>query len=67
MLQAGSLGLYSLQGPWIFQFRSSFQPYSGPGVSWQSNRNEYQETSWGNGRSAGAKADNLTAISELIV
>jgi hypothetical protein len=30
------------------------------------NRNEYQESSWGKGRRA-RKADNLTAISELIV
>jgi uncharacterized FlgJ-related protein len=37
-----------------------------PGVDSVSNRNEYQESSWGNGRLA-RKADNLTAICEQIV
>jgi hypothetical protein len=32
---------------WIFQLTSSFQPHYGPVVDLASNRNEYQETSWG--------------------
>jgi hypothetical protein len=39
---------------------------NGPGVDETSNRNEYQESSWGNGRPAG-KADNFTAICEPTV
>jgi hypothetical protein len=31
----------------IFQLTSSFQPHYGPGVVSASNRNEYQESSWG--------------------
>jgi hypothetical protein len=38
------------------------QPHYGPGVDSASNRNEYQEDSWG-----ARKADNLTAICEPIV
>jgi hypothetical protein len=30
-----------------FQFIQSFQLYYGPGVDSTSNRNEYQESSWG--------------------
>jgi hypothetical protein len=39
-----------------------------PGVDLPSNRNEYQESSWGvkGGRPA-RKADNLTAICEPII
>jgi uncharacterized FlgJ-related protein len=36
------------------------------GVDSASDRNEYQESSWGTGRAA-RKADNLTAICEPIV
>jgi hypothetical protein len=43
-----------------------FQPQYGPGVDSASNRNEYQESSWGKGRPV-RKADNLTAICEPIV
>jgi hypothetical protein len=32
---------------WIFQFTESFQPHYGPGLDSASNRNEYQESSWG--------------------
>jgi hypothetical protein len=53
-------------GHWIFQLTSSFQPHYYPGVDSASNRNEYQESSWGKGRPA-CKADNLTAICEPIV
>jgi hypothetical protein len=31
----------------FFQFTQSFQPRYGPGVNSASNRNEYQEFSWG--------------------
>jgi hypothetical protein len=31
----------------FFQFTYSFQPHYGPGVASTSNRNEYQESSWG--------------------
>jgi hypothetical protein len=44
----------------------SFHPHYGPGVDSASNRNEYQESSWGKGRPVRG-ADNLTAICELIV
>jgi hypothetical protein len=37
----------------------------GPGIDSASNRNEYQESSWGY-RTASCKADNRTAIYELI-
>jgi hypothetical protein len=45
----------------------SFQPHYDTGVHSASNRNEYQESSWGakGGRQAG-EADNLTAIYEQI-
>jgi hypothetical protein len=39
----------------------------GPGVVSASNRNEYQECSWGGKGWPVHKADNLTAICELIV
>jgi hypothetical protein len=45
----------------------SFQPLCGPGVDSASNRNKYQESSWGvKGRPA-RKTDNLTAICEAII
>jgi hypothetical protein len=34
-------------GHWIFQLTQSFQPHYGPRVYSASNRNEYQESSWG--------------------
>jgi hypothetical protein len=43
------------------------QPHYGPGVDWASNRNEYQESSWGSKGRPARKADNLTAICEPIV
>jgi hypothetical protein len=43
-----------------------FQLHYGPGFDSASNRNEYQESSWGKGRPA-RNADNFTAISEPIV
>jgi hypothetical protein len=49
---------------WIF---SSFQPHYGPGVDSATNRNEYQESSGGGKVRPVRKADNLTAICELIV
>jgi hypothetical protein len=48
MLQAGRsqvrIPMRSLN---FFQFTLSFQPHCGPGVDSPSNRNEYQEFSWG--------------------
>jgi hypothetical protein len=41
-------------------------PHYGPRVNSASNRNEYQESSWGKGWPV-HKADNLTTIFELIV
>jgi hypothetical protein len=41
------------------------QPHYGHEVDIDSNRNEYQESSWGKGRPA-RKADNFTANCELI-
>jgi hypothetical protein len=55
MLQAGRS---QIRIPIMWNF-SSFQLHYGPGVDSASNRNEYQEDSWG--------ADNLTAICEPIV
>jgi hypothetical protein len=46
---------------------SSFQPHYGPGVNSASNRNEYQEPSWGGKGRPARKADNLTAVCEPIV
>jgi hypothetical protein len=45
----------------------SFQPHYGPGVDSASNRNEYQEPSWGGKERPARKAENLTAICEPIV
>jgi hypothetical protein len=47
MLQAGRSWV-RVPMIWIFfQFTKSFQPHYGPGVDSASNRNEYQESSWG--------------------
>jgi hypothetical protein len=51
----------------LFQFTESFQPHYGPGVVSATNRNEYQESSWGGKGRQARKADNLTAICEPIV
>jgi hypothetical protein len=54
----------------FFKFTPSFQPHYGPGVDSASNRNEYQESSWGKGQPARRSdnlSDNLTAICEPIV
>jgi hypothetical protein len=69
MLQAGmSWARFPMRSLNFFQLTYSFQPHYGPGVDSASNRNEYQESSWGvkDGRPA-RKADNLTAICEPIV
>jgi hypothetical protein len=63
MLQTGRT---PVQVPDKVDFFQSFQPHYGPGVDSASNRNEYQESSWGEGRPA-RRADNLTAICEPIV
>jgi hypothetical protein len=44
---------------WILQFTKSFQPHYGPAVDSASNKNEYQEFSWGKKRPAHS-ADNLS-------
>jgi hypothetical protein len=40
-------GFHSRLDHWIFQLTWSFQPRYGPGFDSASNRNEYQEYSWG--------------------
>jgi hypothetical protein len=52
----------------FFKLTYSFQAHYGPVVVSASNRNEYQESSWGvkGGRPA-RKADNFTAICEPTV
>jgi hypothetical protein len=68
MLQAGRSRV-RVPMRWIF-FNLSFHPHYGPGFDPASNRNEYQEPSWGGGGGKGRparKADNLTAICEPIV
>jgi hypothetical protein len=47
MLKAEGRGFESQWGHWIFQFTKSFQPHYGYGVDSASDRNEYQEGSWG--------------------
>jgi hypothetical protein len=48
MLQAGRLRVrFLMRSLDIFQLTESFQPHYGPGVDSASNRNGYQETSWG--------------------
>jgi hypothetical protein len=44
-----------------------FQPQYGLGVDSASNRNEYQEYSWGGKGQLASKVDNLTAICEPTV
>jgi hypothetical protein len=52
---------------WIFfQLTQSFQQHFVPGVNSASNRNEYQESSWGVKGLPARKADNLTTICGLI-
>jgi hypothetical protein len=52
-------------GHWIFQLTWSFQPHYSPGADSASNRNKYQESSWGGGvvkvRPA-RKINNLIAV-----
>jgi hypothetical protein len=63
MIQAGRS---RVRVPMRWNF-SSFQPHYGPGVDSASNRNQYQEPSWGVKGGRGVKPDNLTAICEPIV
>jgi hypothetical protein len=51
----------------FFQFISSFQPHCSPGFDSASERNEYQESSWGGKTRPADKADDLTANFEPIV
>jgi hypothetical protein len=60
-------GFDSLSGHCIFKLNWSFQLHCGPGVDSASNRNQYQESSWGVKVRPERKADNLTAICEPIV
>jgi hypothetical protein len=46
MLQAGKSRV-RVSKRWIFSIYLSFQPHHGPGVNSASNRNKYQESSWG--------------------
>jgi hypothetical protein len=51
-----------------FSIDLTFQLHYGPGVDSDSNRNEYQESSWGvKGYRPGSKTDNLTAVYEPTV
>jgi hypothetical protein len=48
MLQARRFQVQFLMGViGFFQLTYSFQPHYGPGVDTASDRNEYQESSWG--------------------
>jgi hypothetical protein len=50
----------------FFQFTKSFQPHYGPGVDSVSNRNEYQEDSWGVRRGQRARlTTSLLPVSRL--
>jgi hypothetical protein len=53
----------------VIGFFNWTNPSSRPGFDSASNRNEYQESSWGRGGKGrpANKADNLTAICELII
>jgi hypothetical protein len=65
MLQAGRSRDRVLMR-WIFSIDLILPATYGPGVNSASNRNEYQESSWGVGEGQLAhRADNLTAICEL--
>jgi hypothetical protein len=66
MLQAGRSRI-RLPMSLDLQLTLSFQPHYGPAVDAASNRNEYQESSWGGKGRPARKADNLTAICEPIV
>jgi hypothetical protein len=57
---------YSRWGHSIFQLTYPLQPHYGPGVESASNRNEYQESSWGQ-REASVKADCLRKCGSLDV
>jgi hypothetical protein len=70
MLQAGRKVVGSILNEVIgyFQLTESFQPHYGPRVDSASNRNEYQESSWGGGKERPArKVENLTVICEPTV
>jgi hypothetical protein len=71
MLQAGrSRVRFPMRSLNFFQFILYFQPHFGPEVDSTSNRNKYQESSWGGGGGKGRrarKADNFAAICEPIV
>jgi hypothetical protein len=51
----------------FFQFAKSFQLQYGPWFDSTSNRNEYQEDSWGGKGLLTHKSDNLTTVCELII
>jgi hypothetical protein len=52
----------------FFQFILSFQPHYGPGVDSVSDRNKYQESSCGGGKTRPErKTDSLSAICEPTV
>jgi hypothetical protein len=66
MLQAGQVA-GSSPDEVGFLLTQSLQPQYGPGVDLASNRNEYQESSWGGKGRPARKTDNLPAICEPIV
>jgi hypothetical protein len=54
----------------VVGFLNWLKPHCGPGVDSASNRNEYQESSWGGGgggKRRSAREADLTAICEPIV
>jgi hypothetical protein len=58
MLQVG-MSRIRVPMRWIFQFTYSFQLHYGPGIDSASNRNEYQEDSWG------VKGGGLVSLTNL--
>jgi hypothetical protein len=65
MLQAGR-SRFRVPMRWIFQFTLYFQPHYGPWVDSDSNRNEYQESSWGvNGGRRIRLTTLLTSVSQM--
>jgi hypothetical protein len=69
MFQAGTLQVRFPMGfIGFFQFTLFFQPHYGHGVDSASDRNEYQESSWGGGKARPErKTNSFSAIGEPTV
>jgi hypothetical protein len=61
MLQARR-SRYRVSMRWTFSIYLSFQPHYGPGVDSASNRNEYQESSWGGGGVKGGRRIRMATL-----